>query len=221
MDSIKYITIKGTTYKLEGGESNISAIKVGDVPFTPVNGVISLPAYPSGVSPEGSYSVLPAAYNGTDQSLVYTGEKYIWNNKQDAISNLQDIINGAAAGSTALQPTDVTKVTNMLLYGNATKPDGQATITNITSENISNYAGSGNVTVVNGTSPLAWDTDVTIGTINGTAITAKLPVKPTYEESHYRATPIVGIENATSPSTSEVTNPYLNIIENNSKSGGI
>lgn len=44
-----------------------------------------------------------AAQGGTDLSLVSTGEKYTWNNKQDNISDLADIRGGAALGATALQ----------------------------------------------------------------------------------------------------------------------
>lgn len=44
-----------------------------------------------------------AAQGGTDLSLVSTGEKYTWNNKQDNISDLADIRSGAALGATALQ----------------------------------------------------------------------------------------------------------------------
>lgn len=164
MDSIKYITIKGTTYQLEGGEggsSNITAVKVGDTSYTPDGGgVISLPAYPEGG--DAGYSVLTATEGGRDVSLVTTGEKFTWNS-------------GANAANEALKSTDVEKVTNMLLYGQASKPNGQQDITNITSDNIGDYAVAGNVTVVNGTSSLEWNTDVTVGTINGTPITAKLP----------------------------------------------
>ena len=50
------------------------------------------------------YESLTASANGTDESLVVTGEKYIWNNKQDAINDLSTIRSGAAAGATAQQP---------------------------------------------------------------------------------------------------------------------
>ena len=40
--------------------------------------------------------------------FVSSTEKETWSGKQDAISNLQDIIDGASAGSTATQPSDVT-----------------------------------------------------------------------------------------------------------------
>lgn len=45
-----------------------------------------------------------AASGGTAESLVTTGEKYTWNNKQSAISDLSTIRSGAALGATAVQP---------------------------------------------------------------------------------------------------------------------
>jgi len=44
-----------------------------------------------------------AAQNGTDLSLVSTGEKYTWNNKQDTIDDLTTIRSGAALGATSIQ----------------------------------------------------------------------------------------------------------------------
>lgn len=43
-----------------------------------------------------TYSSLPAVSGGTDKSLVTTGEKYTWNNKQAAISDLATIRSNAA-----------------------------------------------------------------------------------------------------------------------------
>lgn len=43
-----------------------------------------------------TYSSLSAVSGGTDKSLVTTGEKYIWNNKQAAISDLATIRSNAA-----------------------------------------------------------------------------------------------------------------------------
>lgn len=54
-----------------------------------------------------TYESKAAASGGTDVSLVTTGEKYTWNGKQDAISDLATIRNGASAGATAYQkPND-------------------------------------------------------------------------------------------------------------------
>ena len=51
-----------------------------------------------------TYESKSAASGGTEASLVTTGEKYNWNSKQDAISDLSAIREGAAAGATAVQP---------------------------------------------------------------------------------------------------------------------
>ena len=51
-----------------------------------------------------------AASGGTTTSLVTTGEKYTWNNKQDTISDLSTIRDGASAGATAVQPGDLATV---------------------------------------------------------------------------------------------------------------
>lgn len=48
-----------------------------------------------------TYSSLSAASGGTAVSLVTTGEKYTWNNKQAAISDLATIRSNAANGATA------------------------------------------------------------------------------------------------------------------------
>lgn len=48
-----------------------------------------------------TYTSKPAASGGTEVSLVTTGEKYTWNNKQDAISDLATIRSNATNGNTA------------------------------------------------------------------------------------------------------------------------
>ena len=54
--------------------------------------------------PEGiTYESKNASSGGTEVSLVTTGEKYTWNNKQDTISDLSTIRSGASAGATAYQ----------------------------------------------------------------------------------------------------------------------
>ena len=61
-----------------------------------------------------AYSVREGVIDGGDLSLVTTGEKYIWNNKQDAIADLSTIINNASTGATHASSThartDATKV---------------------------------------------------------------------------------------------------------------
>lgn len=57
-----------------------------------------------------TYQSKSAASGWTAVSLVTTGEKYTWNNKQDAISNLSTIESWAAAWATAVQPWDLATV---------------------------------------------------------------------------------------------------------------
>jgi len=52
-----------------------------------------------------TYESKNAASGGTAVSLVTTGEKYNWNAKQNAISDLAEIRSGASAGASALQPS--------------------------------------------------------------------------------------------------------------------
>ena len=74
------------------------------------------------------YEDKTAAANGTEVSLVNTGEKYIWNNKQDAISDLATIRSDASTGATHAASThartDATKVETSTTNGNI-KIDGQ------------------------------------------------------------------------------------------------
>lgn len=51
-----------------------------------------------------TYESKSASSGGTAVSLVTTGEKYSWNNKQSEISDLATIRSGAALGATAVQP---------------------------------------------------------------------------------------------------------------------
>lgn len=51
-----------------------------------------------------TYESETPASDGTTLSLVTTGEKYTWNNKQSAIDDLSTIRSGAALGATAVQP---------------------------------------------------------------------------------------------------------------------
>lgn len=57
-----------------------------------------------------TYSSKAAASGGTDVSLVTTGEKYTWNAKQNAISDLSTIRSGASKGATAVQPSSLADV---------------------------------------------------------------------------------------------------------------
>ncbi len=79
-----------------------------------------------------TYSSLPAAAWGTDVSLVTTGEKSVWNGKQDAIQDLATIRAGAAKWATSIQPNDnVSSLVNDAWYLTASSLAGKATATNL------------------------------------------------------------------------------------------
>lgn len=79
-----------------------------------------------------TYSSLAAASGGTDVSLVTTGEKYTWNNKQDAIQDLATIRAGAALWATSIQPNDnISSLVNDAGYLTASSLAGKATATNL------------------------------------------------------------------------------------------
>jgi len=66
----------------------------------------------------------------------------------------------------------------------------------------------------------------TIGTTDklyavGVDSNGNLATSVPWSDTHYTANPILGNSNSTTNATTTVTSPYLNIIENNAKSGGI
>lgn len=89
------------------------------------------------------------AYNITNANITS------WTNKQDTISDLSTIRDNAAS---ALQPTDVQLIQNIVNYGTAEPASDVSQITNITTDNISNY------TITN-YSQLAYTRDTTTGNI--------------------------------------------------------
>ena len=72
--------------------------------------------------------------------------------------------------------------------------------------------------VVNGGNTASWGSSVTIGTVGGVSLTFTMPANP---NTHYTAVPVLGGQNATSNAATDTTDPYLNIIENGAKSGGV
>ena len=79
------------------------------------------------------YTSLAPVEGGTEESLVTTGEKYVWNHKQDAIDDLQTIREGAALGATALQsvPSEYVTETELSNYHDSSKQDNLTAGTNI------------------------------------------------------------------------------------------
>lgn len=80
--------------------SGVQAALVSGTSIKTINGV-SLLGSGDIVTPNTTYSSKAAASGGTDLSLVTTGEKYIWNAKQAAISDLATIRSNATDGATA------------------------------------------------------------------------------------------------------------------------
>lgn len=72
--------------------------------------------------------------------------------------------------------------------------------------------------VVNGGNTASWGSSVTIGTVGGVSLTFTMPANP---DTHYTAVPVLGGSSATTNATTATADPYLNIVENNAKSGGV
>lgn len=59
------------------------------------------------------------------------------------------------------------------------------------------------------------------GTVSVSAKNGKLKITGADTNTHYTAVPVLGGQNATTNATSATSDPYLNIVENNAKSGGV
>lgn len=98
--AIATITVDGvdtTLYAPSGGSGSgsVNSVKLGNTEYTPdVNGVVSLPAYPSSLSQLSADST---------HRLVTDTQISAWTAKQDAINDLSTIRAGAALGMTAVQ----------------------------------------------------------------------------------------------------------------------
>ena len=79
-----------------------------------------------------TYESKTAASWWTAVSLVTTGEKYTWNNKQNAIANLSTIESWAAAGATAVQPWDLATVATSGSYNDLSNKPTIPTVNNAT-----------------------------------------------------------------------------------------
>jgi hypothetical protein len=79
-----------------------------------------------------TYESKTAASWWTAVSLVTTGEKYTWNNKQNAIANLSTIESWAAAWATAVQPWDLATVATSGSYNDLSNKPTIPTVNNAT-----------------------------------------------------------------------------------------
>lgn len=93
------------------------------------------------------------------------------------------------------------------------------------------YTAGVGLNLNNGTFKAKLDSETSLGTIGTTAklyavgvdSNGKLCVSVQWDDTHYTATPILGATNATTNATAATANnaTYMNIIENNAKSGGL
>lgn len=113
--------------KLTNSTSGNSLDLVGgsNVTLTESSGAVTISAT------DTTYSSLSAANGGTDVSLVTTGEKYIWNNKQDALvsgTNIKTINNESILGSGNISISSGGTATDVQINGTSITSGGVADI---------------------------------------------------------------------------------------------
>ena len=164
-----------------------------------------------------TYESETAASGGTALSLVTTGEKYAWNNKQNAIDDLSTIRSGAALGATAVQPeTGKGLSTNDYTTAEKTKLDDLAEIKSIgtglnlddNGELTATGGGSGGTTNYN---DLSNKPQINGNTLSGNKTSAQLglasasdiPTVPitAIQKNGTGITPVSGTVNITVPTT--------------------
>ena len=199
---IKGLSVNGTTITYTKGDDSTGTITTKDT----------------------TYSSKSAASGGTDVSLVTSGEKYTWNNKANAFT----VTNGGNTASWGNSVTVGTVAGTALTFKMPANPN---TDTHYTAKNVvaSKSTGTANVTAAtsnpylnliengavrsthqikgNGATKVKTDT-------SGNIIISSI-------DTHYTATPVLGATGAVVNATSSVSDPYLNIVENGDKSGGI
>lgn len=116
-------TSLNTTISLANGygdTKNPYASKTANTVLAAPNGSDGVPTFRALEKTDIPLASETAESGGTTTSLVTTGEKYTWNNKQDAISDLATIRSGASAGATAVQPEDLATVATSGSYNDLT-----------------------------------------------------------------------------------------------------
>lgn len=106
--------------------------------------------------------------DGTTNKMVTAAEKTAWNNKQNAINDLDTIRSGATAGSTAVQPEDLASVATTGSYTDLIdKPNIPAEVTETTVSGWGFTKNTGTLTGVkmNGASKPVTDGVVDLGTV--------------------------------------------------------
>lgn len=116
-------TSLNTTISLANGygdTKNPYASKTANTVLAAPNGSDGVPTFRALEKADIPLASETAVSGGTTTSLVTTGEKYTWNSKQDAISDLSTIRDGASAGATAVQPGDLATVATSGSYNDLT-----------------------------------------------------------------------------------------------------
>ena len=139
--STEQTTTLNTTISLAnnyGDTKNPYASKAANYVLAAPNGSAGTPSFRALVKADIPLASETAASGGTTTSLVTTGEKYTWNNKQDAISDLSTIRDGASAGVTAVQPGDLATVATTGSYNDLSNKPTIPVITDTYSATSSN-----------------------------------------------------------------------------------
>ena len=171
-----------------------------------------------------TYSSKTAASGGTDVSLVTTGEKYTWNNKANAFT----VTNGGNTASWGNSVTVGTVAGTALTFKMPANPN---TDTHYTAKNVvaSKSTGTANVTAATSNPYLNLIENGAVRSTHQIKGNGATKVKTDTSgnivissiDTHYTATPVLGATGAVVNATSSVSDPYLNIVENGDKSGGI
>ena len=199
---IKGLSVNGTTITYTKGDDSTGTITTKDT----------------------TYSSKSAASGGTDVSLVTTGEKYTWNNKANAFT----VTNGGNTASWGNSVTVGTVAGTALTFKMPANPN---TDTHYTAKNVvaSKSTGTANVTAATSNPYLNLIENGAVRSTHQIKGNGATKVKTDTSgnivissiDTHYTATPVLGATGAVINATSSVSDPYLNIVENSVKSGGI
>lgn len=135
-DEVTESTVSGWGFTKNVG--TVTSVKMNNSSITPVNGVVNLGTVIQDVSDKQdkitSTNKLSADLlsDGTTNKTVTATEKTNWNNKQNAISDLETIRSGASAGSTAVQPSDLSTVATSGSYTDLLNKPTIPTVNNAT-----------------------------------------------------------------------------------------
>ena len=205
MDSISKIQVNNTTYALDvliGNQSikdvvtslqdsagnAVTSVKLGNTSYNSSNGVVSLPAYPT-ILPASDVSAWAKASSKPSYTKDEVGLGNVTNDAQVKRSEM-GVANGVATldGGGKVPSSQLPSYVDDVIEGTSFPAIGETGKIYVNTDTNKTYRWSGSTyveisptigpTVTNGTATLAWNTDVTVGTVNGVNITAKLPANP-------------------------------------------